>query len=122
VAAEAVMAVRGFVVGPLGADQQTMFTQHRKQPVPAQLQSVFRLPMEQVMQLAGAQARLAPANLLHEIHDALSLYRARRLRLMVLVIRLAAVSEELASPADRQSGDGLLREDLPERFFTTETP
>lgn len=74
------------------------------------------------MQLARTQPWLASANLLHKIDDILCLYRTRSHGLLVLVIRLAALPQKLASPADRQSGDGRLDEDLPERFFTTDTP
>ena len=41
---------------------------------------------------------------------------------IALVIRLAGNAHEQASPGDAQALDLPLREDLPGRFFTMETP
>jgi hypothetical protein len=44
------------------------------------------------------------------------------LAIQSLVIRLSAYADMVASPANTQAFDELLREDLPKGFFTTRTP
>lgn len=78
--------------------------------------------MQQMMQLARAQPRLPQALVLHEADDMFVSNSPRSLSMLTLVVRLAADAHELASPADAQAFDMLLREDLPRGFFTTDTP
>ena len=103
---EAVEAVGGLVIRPPGQNQQPR----------------CRLTLEQEMQFACAQTWLAHPHLPHELGD-LAILMATAIRHPVaLVIGLTAYAHELASPANAQSLDLPLREDLPGRFFTMETP
>ena len=74
------------------------------------------------MQFACAQTWLAHPHLPHELGDLAILMAAAIRHPVALVIGLTAYAHELASPANAQSLDLPLREDLPGRFFTMETP
>ncbi|GLZ89378.1 hypothetical protein Pres01_54290 [Metapseudomonas resinovorans] len=99
-----------------------MLSQDAKQTVPPDPQLRLRLMLEQEMQLPGAQARLAHPQLPHELGDLPILMATAIRRPIALVIGLATDAHELASPAHAQPLDLPLREDLPGRFFTMETP
>ena len=66
--------------------------------------------LQQIVQFASSQARLAHRHVPHKLCDPLIR------RPIALVIRLATDAYELASPAKDQ------RLDLPGRYFTIETP
>lgn len=74
------------------------------------------------MQLACANPRLAQPYALNITSDLLALPKALISNTVALVVSLAADGEKLASPDDSQPLDLFLREDLPGRFFTIETP
>lgn len=116
VAPEAVMAVRGLVIGARRRHQQPVCPQQVEQPVPAHAQR--RQLLQQMLQLARADPGLTPSHLDHLGQHGLCLRGLGPLALLRLVPRLAAEAEESASPADSQSADGRLGEDLPSCFFT----
>ncbi len=86
--------------------------------VTPKVESPVRLLMEKVMQLASANARLAAANRPDKVHHSLLTSLPGMLRSLGLIPGLAADPQEMTSPADGQSGNASLREDLPDRFFT----
>ncbi len=75
-----------------------------------------------MMQLACAYTRLALPHSLDVVSDLLTLSPALIVSAVALVIGLTTDAQKLASPDDAQSFDLALREDLPGRFFTIETP
>ncbi|MNW11790.1 hypothetical protein D3C71_2093200 [compost metagenome] len=72
------------------------------------------------MQFASTDTGLSNANLTHETDELLVLLEPGPIDPITLVISLATDLHKLASPADTQ-GLGL-RNDLPGRFFTIDTP
>ncbi len=78
------------------------------------------LRVHQRVQFAGANAGLAHSDCLHKLDEFLILLDASPTDAITFVKGLATDPHKLASPADTQ-GLGL-RNDLPGRFFTTETP
>ncbi len=74
------------------------------------------------MQLAGTDPRLSQPHLTHEAHHLLPLCMALVGDPIALVVSLTAYPQKQASPDDGQPLDLPLREDLPGRFFTMETP
>ncbi len=74
------------------------------------------------MQLAGTDPRLSQPYLTHEAHHLLPLCMALVGNPIALVVSLTAYSQKQASPDNGQPLDLPLREDLPGRFFTMETP
>lgn len=72
------------------------------------------------MQLTRADPRLAQPYETDVLRDLLTLPMAQISNTVALVVSLAADGEKLASPDDGQPLG--LREDLPGRFFTIETP
>ena len=74
------------------------------------------------MQLAGTDPRLSQPYLTHEAHYLQSLCVAHVCNPIALVVSLTAYPQKQASPDDGQPLDLPLREDLPGRFFTMETP
>ena len=74
------------------------------------------------MQLARSQSGLASTLFQNEVHDLLVLTDSRIKSAITLVIRLARNTHKQASPGNAQVLDLPLREDLPGRFFTMETP
>ncbi|MNG06070.1 hypothetical protein D3C84_892920 [compost metagenome] len=119
---EAVKAVGGLVVRPLGRDQQAVFGQDAEQAIPPDPQPGFRMVLQQEMQFPCAQPWLAHSHVPHELRNLPILLAAAIRRTVALVIGLATHAHELASPANAQPLDLPLREDLPGRFFTMETP
>ncbi|CAI8881625.1 AraC family transcriptional regulator [Pseudomonas serboccidentalis] len=121
VSAEAMMAVGRLVIRPFSANQLAAFPQNREQTIPANMELLLlTLLMHHRMQLASADARLASTDLLYKRYDLLILVGPSPVDPVAFVIGLTAYSHKLASPADTQ-GLGL-RNDLPGRFFTTDTP
>lgn len=119
--AEAMMAVGRLVVGPFSADQLAAFTQNQEQTIPANMELlVLTLRMHHRMQLPSADAGLAGTDLLYKCYELLVLVGPSPVDPVAFVIGLTANPHKLASPADTQ-GLGL-RNDLPGRFFTTDTP
>jgi hypothetical protein len=74
------------------------------------------------MQLARADPRLAQPYALDVLRDLFTLPMTLISNTVALVVSLAANGQKLASPDDGQPLDLFLREDLPGRFFTIETP
>ena len=119
---EAVKTVGGLVIRPPGLHQQAVLGQYLKQPVPPDLEPAIILTLKQIMQLAGAHPRLSQPNLAHEAHYRQPLCMTQVCNPIALVVSLTAYSQKQASPDDGQPLDLPLREDLPGRFFTMETP
>ena len=78
--------------------------------------------MQKVMQLSRTDPRLAKPYQLDMTRDQLTLRSASIRRTVVLVVSLATDRKKLASPDDGQPLGLSLRDDLPGRFFTIETP
>lgn len=74
------------------------------------------------MQLARADPRLAQPDVLDVTHHLFILSVAPISGTVTLVISLATDGQKLASPDDGQPLGLPLRDDLPGRFFTIETP
>ena len=121
--AEAVMAVRGLVVRPPRRYQQVSLAQAVKQRISPEFDA-RSLPgwIQQMVQLARPQPRLAQPLGMHQIDHLAGLLPADLLALYPLVMRLPADAEVTASPAHVQALYELLRQDLPKGFFTTRTP
>ena len=62
-----------FVVCPLGQYQQTALSQDLKQPISADLESLVRLAMQQIVQLTGTQTGLAQPDLLNKLNHPICL-------------------------------------------------
>jgi hypothetical protein len=73
------------------------------------------------MQLARAYMRLTQSHTLDVVSHLLAL-QTTLIRGAIVLVSLAADGQKLASPDDGQPFDLSLREDLPGRFFTIETP
>ena len=99
-----------------------MFSQDPEQSVTSHLQVMIRLVGQQIMQLACADARLAQPHALDIARHLITLRATLISGAVALVVSLSADRQKLASPDDSQSSDLFLREDLPGRFFTIETP
>jgi hypothetical protein len=122
-AAEPVMAVGGLVIRPPGLNQHVGLAQHVEQGITSQTRvGLLQRLLEQMVQLARAQPRLAQTHRAHEFNHRVSTHMALLLVLQLLVVGLAADAPMAASPRHAQPRDELLREDLPEGFFTTRTP
>ena len=100
-APEAVMAVRGLVIGPLRLHQQPLLPQDIKKPIASHF-DIFpgKGCTEHAVQLARADARLAQAYRLHQLDDSLCPVQALSLTLTALVIGLAADADTAAGPLD----------------------
>lgn len=61
------------VIGPLRQHQQTALPQDLKQPISADLESSVRLAMQQIVQLACTQTRLAHPDVLNELNHLICL-------------------------------------------------
>lgn len=119
-APEAMVALRRLVVSPLRHNQQTRRAQHIEQPVSPQPDAApGERGAKQMMQFSCPQPRLAKPDVPHKRRYDSRLTTAARLALAALVIRLAADAHIAAGPVNAQLFDVLLRDDLPEGFFTT---
>jgi hypothetical protein len=94
--------------------------EHRVAPDP-NTQFAQRLS-QHVMQLARAQPRLSNTLPVHQSNHGSGAIATSLLPLLPLVVRLTAHADMAASPCHTQPLDELLREDLPEGFFTMRTP
>jgi hypothetical protein len=83
---------------------------------------LVRLAMQEMMQLARAYTRLAQPHTLYVVSHLFTLRATLIGNAVALVVGLAADTQKLASPDDAQPFDLSLREDLPGRFFTIDTP
>ena len=100
--------------------QQTGIAQHVKQGIAPDAQTPFlQRRLQQVMELARAQARLAQPLVAHQLHHGLGAIGARRFTPQALVVRLAADAPMPAGPLHAQLREEFLRKDLPKGFFTT---
>lgn len=116
---EAMMALSRLVVRPVRHDQQARGAQHVEQSIPSQLDAALRqCRPEQMMQLSCSEPRLAKPDVPHQRRHGLSLRATALLAATSLVIRLAADAHVAAGSLDAQLFDPLLRDDLPEGFFT----
>jgi hypothetical protein len=75
-----------------------------------------------MMQFTRADPRLAQPYETDVLRDLFTLPMAQISNTVAFVVSLATDGEKLASPDDGQPLDLFLREDLPGRFFTIETP
>ncbi len=75
-----------------------------------------------MMQLARPQSGLTQPYLPYSLHDFLSPCFPASVTITGLVMCLPADANVAASPGNAQPRDEVLREDLPEGFFTTRTP
>ena len=116
------MTVCRFVIGPLARNQLSATPQNVEKAISTNLYRDFGLAVHEVMKLSGSESRLSEALFTHEPHDLLGLEGPGITRSNAFVISLAGNPDELASPANTQVLDFPLGEDLPDRFFTTETP
>ncbi len=105
-----------------GLHQQAVLGQYPKQPVMPYLEPAILLTLQQIMQLASAHPRLSQSNLTHKAHHLQPLCMALVGDPIALVVSLPAYPQKQASPDNGQPFDLPLREDLPGRFFTMETP
>src|SRR5579864_6052609 len=118
-APEAMMAVGGLVVSPLGLHEHTRLPQDVEQLVSSDLHlHPSKVCTQQTVQLAGTEARLAKPDRLHQCHYRLGLLLKVPFSLATLVIGLAADAHVAASPLYAQSFDLTTRDSLPEDFFT----
>lgn len=99
-----------------------MLCQDTEQPVAPHFQVIVRLVGQQIMQLARTDTRLAQPYTLDVAGYLFALHATLIGGAVALVVSLSADRQKLASPDDTQSFDLSLREDLPGRFFTIETP
>ena len=74
------------------------------------------------MQLASAQSRHLKACFQDKTQHFSGMADLRVISPVSLVVRLRGNTQKLASPANSQALDLPLGKDLPDRFFTTETP
>jgi hypothetical protein len=96
---EAMMAIRGLVIGPLRPHQQAFLPQDVKQSVSPNLDArLGEFPLQHAVQLASAYTRLAQTYRLHKTHYCLCLVLALQRSLMALVICLAAYAHVAAGP------------------------
>ncbi len=117
------MAVRGLVIRPARTHQHPGTAQDVEQRIAPCLDPRFAQRQAQhMMQLARTQSRLPDPQRCHHRHHLACLLLTLSLPVPALVVRLAAVAHVTASPCHAQPLDELLREDLPEGFFTTRTP
>jgi hypothetical protein len=122
-ASEAVMAVGGLVVRPPGRHQHAGLAQHVQQRIAPQARTgLLQRLRQQMVQLARAQPGLAQAHFSNEFDHGVGARTALLLMLQLLVVGLAADAPMAASPRHAQPREELLREDLPEGFFTMRTP
>src|SRR5690606_4617774 len=99
-----------------------MLCQDLEQPISPHFQAVVRLAAQKIMQLTCAYARLTQPQTLDVTRHLLALQTTLIRGTVAFVVSLAADGQKLASPDDAQPVDLSLREDLPGRFFTIETP
>ena len=119
---KAMITVCRFVIGTLARNQLSAIPQNVEKAVSTDLYRDCGRAMHEVMKLSGSEPRLSEALFVHEPHHLLSLEGSGITCSNAFVICLSGNSDELASPADTQVLDFPLGEDLPDRFFTTETP
>ncbi len=82
------------------------------------MKGVIRLSMEKMLELASADPRLAATDGPDKVHHPLFPILPGLLCSLRLIPGLATDAQEATGPADGQSGNAVLREDLPGRFFT----
>lgn len=120
--AEAMMTVSGLVIGALAWNQLAAVSQDIEQPIATDCALQFRLGLHKAMQLASAQSRHLKTCFQDKTQYFLGMADLRVISPVSLVIRLPGNAQKLASPANTQALDLPLGEDLPDRFFTMETP
>ena len=89
-----------------------------KQLIPPQVQAHVSLLVQQVVELAAPDPGLTTTDRMHEADDPLVPASSLPLRPLRLIPGLTTDSQKTTCPADGQSGNAFLREDLPDRFFT----
>lgn len=118
---EVMMALCGLVVGPRARHQPPMPPQQRKQVVTTDAHRL-RGHLKQVLQFTGADPWLSQSDVIDPGKHVAIVCRTLPFALGSLIPGLTADPEETTGPADVQSGNAGLREDLPGCFFTRETP
>lgn len=107
------MALRRLVIGPVWQDEEPDSAQHVKQLVSPQLDAALdRCRSVQMMQFSGSEPRLAPAPSRFRLRAATSF------ALTSLATGLMVDAHVAAGTPDTQLFDPVLRDDLPEGFFT----
>ena len=119
---EAMMTVSSLVISAFTWNQLSMVSQNVEQSIPAHRLCQFRFGLHKTMQLASAQPGHLKACLQHKSQHPLRMAGLRIVSSIALVVRLPRDAQKLASPGNAQAFDLPLGEDLPDRFFTTETP
>lgn len=113
------MALRRLVVRPVWHDQQARGAQHIEQSISPELDAALTQDRpEQMVQLSCPESRLAQPYIAHQRRHDFGLRAAAFLAATSLVIRLPADAHVAAGSFDAQLFDPLLRDDLPEGFFT----
>ncbi len=115
------MTMCRLVVSPPARHQPPVGSKKRKQVITPDLQRL-RCSMEQMMQFARTNSGLAQADVIHSGQNLVLMCCAPFFTLRGLIPRLTTYPKETTGPADVQTGYAGLREDLPGRFFTSETP
>lgn len=106
------MALRRLVIGRVWHDEDSDSTQHVEQPVSSQLDAALdQRCSEQMMLFSCSEPRPAPSRFPLACGDVCTLTS--------LVIGLVVDAHAAAGALDAQLFDLLLRDDLPEGFFTT---
>lgn len=122
VAVKAMKAVCCLVIRPLGLYQKTTLSEDLKQSISPYLQLPVRLAMQKEVKLAGTQTRLAHPDLADVLFQPVCFPLLAIRSTIALVVSLPTDAQKMTSPGSAQSRDLTLREDLPDRFFTTDTP
>jgi hypothetical protein len=100
-APEAMMTVRGLMIGSLWLHQQTLLPQDVKEPIASHFDICpEKGATEHPVQLARADARLMQAYRLHQLDDSLCPVQVLSLALTALVIGLTADADTAAGPLD----------------------
>ena len=117
------MAMGGLVIRPTRRHQQACFSKHIKQTVAPQSDSRrLQLRLDQVVQLASPEPRLARAAIAHQSQCGGIGRVSPMMTMPSLIERLPTDAEMTASPCHAYALEAPLREDLPEGFFTIRTP
>lgn len=116
------MAISGFVICPFHWHQEPVFIQQVKQTVSSDVQHFIGLSVQQVVQFTRTDSRLTAPDTGNKLKNLSMMFLSFSVPCIVLVPRLSAVPQELACTRNGYFCGCTLREDLPDRFFTTLTP
>ena len=116
------MTVSRLVVRTLARNQLTTGSEDIEESISPHRSCKFRFGLHQTVQLARAQPRHLKSGFQYKSEHSVSMADSLIVDPVSLVVRLPGYPQKLASPDDTQALDLPLGEDLPDRFFTTETP